>query len=219
MQFLITHRSSLLLCLLNNLDHAPALVRGDGAGLDDANLVADGRALLVVRHELRRAADVAAVLRVLDETIDAHDARLLHLVRRHDADLLGAAAAVRGLVARRVASLRVNACVDGLRQGLPRLGRLGRVLRRGRRHFFFSLFCHLEPLYFAACSCCRARIMVWTRASVFFSRRTVLTASTSPSASLKLRRKSDSLSRAASSLSSSSDMLCRRSNSSCLFIA
>src|ERR1044071_8582834 len=221
MQFLITHRSSLLLRLLNNLDHAPALVRGDGAGLDDAHLVADGRALLVVRHELRRAADVAAVLRVLDQTVDAHDARLLHLVRRHDADLLGAAAAVRGLVAGGVPGLRVHARADGLREGLPRLGRLGRALRRVRRHCFFAvIFCHLEPLrYFAACSCCRARIMVWTRASVFFSRRTVLTASTSPSASLKLRRKSDSLSRAASSFSSASDMLFRRSKSSRLFIA
>src|SRR5215213_2775214 len=133
---------SLLLCLLNDLDDAPALVRGDGAGLDDAHLVADGRALLVVRHELRRAADVAAVLRVLDETVDAHDARLLHLVRRHDADLLRAAAAVRGLVARRVAGLRVHARAQSLRQRLPRLGRLGRVLRGARRHFFFGLFCH-----------------------------------------------------------------------------
>src|SRR5215211_3686689 len=128
--FTIYH--SLLFRLLNDLDDAPALVRGDGAGLDDAHLVADGRALLVVRHELRRAADVAAVFRVLDEPVDAHDARLLHLVRRHDADLLGAAARALRLGAGGVAGLRVNARADGLREGLPRLGSLGRVLGRVR---------------------------------------------------------------------------------------
>src|ERR1041385_3684847 len=99
----------LLLRLLNDLDDAPALVRRDGARLDDAHLVADGRAALVVRHELRRAADVAAVLRVLDQTVNPDHAGLLHLVRRHHADLLRAPPAPSGLRARRAARLRVNA--------------------------------------------------------------------------------------------------------------
>src|SRR5688500_7090125 len=139
-----TFYHSLLFSLLDDLDDAPALVRGERAGLDDAHLVADGRALLVVRHELRRAADVAAVLRVLDEAVDAHDARLLHLVRRHDAHLLGAAARALHLCPGGVPGLRVDARADGLREGLPRLRGLGRVRGGARRHFFFALFCHLK---------------------------------------------------------------------------
>src|SRR3954469_12775269 len=123
-----TRNLSLLLRLLNNLDDAPALVRGERASLDDANLVADCRALLVVRHELRRAADIAAILRVLDESVNAHHASLLHLVRRHDAYLLRASPALARLRACGVPGLRVNARRLRLREGLPRLGRTGRVL-------------------------------------------------------------------------------------------
>src|SRR4051794_18793623 len=60
--------------------------------------------------------------------------------------------------------------------------------------------------------------MVWMRASERRSRRKVLTASTSPSASLKLRRNRDSFKRAASSCNSSSDISCSLSNSSRRFI-
>src|ERR1044071_6377984 len=69
----------------------------------------------------------------------------------------------------------------------------------------------------AAASCSRSRMMVRIRASCFFSSRTFLIASTSPSASLKFKRKSDSFKRAASAFKSSSDVSCRRSNSSRLF--
>src|SRR2546423_15624753 len=60
--------------------------------------------------------------------------------------------------------------------------------------------------------------MVWMRASERFSRRKVLTASTSPSASLKFKRNSDSFKRAASSCNSSFDMSRSFSNSSRRFI-
>src|SRR5947209_18415092 len=98
----------LLLRLLDDLDDAPALVRRERPRLDDAHLVADRRAALVVRHELRRAADVAAVLRVLDQAVNPDHAGLLHLVRRHDADLLRRPPAPARLRGRPVARLRVT---------------------------------------------------------------------------------------------------------------
>lgn len=49
------------------------------------NPVADVAAFgLVVRHELGGALDVAVVHLVVEETVDRHHYRLLHLVRHHD---------------------------------------------------------------------------------------------------------------------------------------
>src|SRR6185369_6716404 len=59
-------------------------------------LVAGLRAHLVVRHELRRTTDVAAVPRVLHEPVHADDHGLLHLVARDDAHLLPAGPALGG---------------------------------------------------------------------------------------------------------------------------
>jgi hypothetical protein len=41
---------------------------------------------LVVRHELGGALDVAVVHLVVEEAVDSHHHRLLHLVRHHDPD-------------------------------------------------------------------------------------------------------------------------------------
>src|SRR5829696_6590192 len=70
-----------LLGLLEDLDDAPALRRGERAGLHDEHAVADtGGVLLVVGLDLAGAADDLAVERVLDAVLDLDHDGLVHLV-------------------------------------------------------------------------------------------------------------------------------------------
>ena len=66
-----------------------------------------------MRHEFRSAANIAAILRVLDLPVNSDDDRLLHLVRRDNADLLRTVAALAGLRAARVPGLTVARTPDG----------------------------------------------------------------------------------------------------------
>src|SRR5829696_4312141 len=70
-----------LLGLLEDLDDAPALRRGERAGLHDEHAVADtGGVLLVVGLDLAGTADDLAVERVLDAVLDLDHDGLVHLV-------------------------------------------------------------------------------------------------------------------------------------------
>src|SRR5919198_4138353 len=67
--------------LLEDLDDAPALRRGQRPGLHEEDAVADARSvLLVVRLELVGTSDDLAVQRVLDAVLDGDDDGLFHLV-------------------------------------------------------------------------------------------------------------------------------------------
>src|SRR5215471_12196983 len=76
-----------LLRPFDQLLDAPALVGRQRAALDDLDAIARLElVLLVVRLVLRPAGQVLAVLGVRDAALDHHDARLVHLVARDDAD-------------------------------------------------------------------------------------------------------------------------------------
>src|SRR6266540_764795 len=80
---------------LHDLDEAPALRLRERSRLDDADDVADVRAvLLVVRVELRAAADDLLVARVRLDRVDLDDDRLVHRAGDDDAAALLAAAAL-----------------------------------------------------------------------------------------------------------------------------
>src|SRR5262245_28480753 len=86
-----------LLGPLHELDEPPALVLRHRARLHEADHVAlFALVVLVVHLELAALADVPADRRVLDQTLDHHDARLVHLVRHDLADANLAATAVVG---------------------------------------------------------------------------------------------------------------------------
>src|SRR4029079_3641435 len=71
----------LLLRLLDDLHHAPALGRAERAGLHQENTATDAPLLvLVVGVEAGRAAQHLAVERVLDAVLDGDDHGLVHLV-------------------------------------------------------------------------------------------------------------------------------------------
>src|SRR5437868_7468357 len=70
--------------LLHDLDHAPALVLGQGPRLHDPHQVADATAvLLVVDLELHAVLDDLLVEGMRLEVGDLYDDRLVHLVRDH----------------------------------------------------------------------------------------------------------------------------------------
>src|SRR6266545_3589197 len=80
---------------LHDLHEAPALRLRERSRLDDADDVADVRAvLLVVRVELRAAADDLLVARVRLDRVDLDDDRLVHRAGDDDAAALLAAAAL-----------------------------------------------------------------------------------------------------------------------------
>src|SRR6476659_2431601 len=84
-----------LLRHLEDLGEAPALRLRERARLDDADEVAGLRlVLLVVRVELRRAADHLLVLRVRLDRVNPDDDRLVHRRRDDDAAALLVAAAL-----------------------------------------------------------------------------------------------------------------------------
>src|ERR687896_1795882 len=84
-----------LLRLLDDLGEAPVLQLRERSRLDDADDVADlGRVGLVVRVELRRAADDLLVPPVRLDRVDLDDDRLVHRGRDDDATALLAAAAL-----------------------------------------------------------------------------------------------------------------------------
>src|SRR6185437_8778032 len=88
-----------LLRLLEDLDHAPALGRGQRPGLHQKDPVADTTGvLLVVRLQLAGTAHDLAVQRVLDAVLDRHHDGLVHLVADHQALTDLAAVAVFGAV-------------------------------------------------------------------------------------------------------------------------
>ena len=65
----------------DDLDDAPGLALADRPALGDRDRVArSARAFLVVRHDLRGAANELSVGRVLDQALDRHGDALLHLV-------------------------------------------------------------------------------------------------------------------------------------------
>src|SRR6478609_1569798 len=71
----------LLLRLLEDLHHAPALGGAEGAGLHDQDTVTDAAVvLLVVGLQLAGPAQHLAVERVLDAVLDGDDDGLVHLV-------------------------------------------------------------------------------------------------------------------------------------------
>src|ERR1700712_150639 len=113
-----------LLRLLEDLDEAPALRRGQRTGLADQHEVADtGGAGLVVDLDLAGTADDLAVQRVLHAVLDLDDDGLLHLVA-DDVAAAGLAVPPGGLVA------------DVARTVLVACGRSGALLRL--RHYFVS---------------------------------------------------------------------------------
>src|SRR3954470_3137265 len=76
----------LLLRLLDDLHHAPALGRAERAGLHQEHPVTDATFVgLVVGLEPHRAAQDLAVERVLDAVLDGHDDGLVHLVADDEA--------------------------------------------------------------------------------------------------------------------------------------
>src|SRR5215471_11104183 len=76
-----------LLRPFDQLLDAPALVGRQRPALDDLDAIAGLElVLLVVRLVLRPAVQVLAVLGVRYAPLDHHDARLVHLVARDDAD-------------------------------------------------------------------------------------------------------------------------------------
>src|ERR1700759_3291595 len=90
----------LLLRLLDDLHHAPALGRAERAGLHQQHTVADATLVgLVVGLEPGRPAQDLAVERVLDPVLDGDDHGLVHLVADHQAltDLARRALLDRGL--------------------------------------------------------------------------------------------------------------------------
>src|SRR6478609_9182351 len=83
-RFLLNHVRSLR--LLEDLDDAPALRRGQRPGLHEEDAVADaGAVLLVVSLQLVRAANDLAVHRVLEAVLDGDDDGLVHLVADDEA--------------------------------------------------------------------------------------------------------------------------------------
>src|SRR5688572_11674413 len=65
---------SLLRSFLNDLYYTPTLARRKWTRFNDAHLIADSRAHLVVGHELRRAPHVATILAVTNQTVHSnHD--------------------------------------------------------------------------------------------------------------------------------------------------
>src|SRR5205085_9763839 len=84
---------------LHHVREPPVLGLREWARLDDAHDVADlGRVLLVVRVELRRAANDLLVTRVSLDRVDLDDDRLVHRTRDDNpAPLLAAAALALGL--------------------------------------------------------------------------------------------------------------------------
>src|SRR3989440_11113689 len=102
---------------LHDFGQAPVLLLRERTRLDDADEIAHLRlVLLVVRVELRRAADDLLVARVRLERVDLHHDRLVHRARDDDAAALLAAAAL----------------VVRLRQPDDRLARLGTLALRLR---------------------------------------------------------------------------------------
>src|SRR3954454_17704975 len=92
-----------LLGLLEDLDDAPALRRGQRPGLLDADPVTHtALVLLVVRLELAGPPQHLAVEPVLDAVLDGDDDRLLHLVADHQTLPDLAVGATRRLVLRLV---------------------------------------------------------------------------------------------------------------------
>src|ERR1700674_2558541 len=78
---------TLLLRLLHDFEHAPALLLGDGARLGDADQVADTALVLLVVHlELRASLDGLAVQAVGLRRADLDDDRLVHLDGDHRAE-------------------------------------------------------------------------------------------------------------------------------------
>src|SRR6478735_6574874 len=72
--------------VLEDLDDAPALRRGQRPGLHEEDAVADaGAVLLVVSLQLVRAANDLAVHRVLEAVLDGDDDGLVHLVADDEA--------------------------------------------------------------------------------------------------------------------------------------
>src|SRR6186713_754458 len=102
-----------LLGLLEHLGEAPVLRLAQRPGLDDADEVAELRGvLLVVRVELRRAADDLLVPRVRLHRVHADDDRLVHRARDDDAAaFLAPASVAHGLrhAGDRLAALRLLA--------------------------------------------------------------------------------------------------------------
>src|SRR5690606_31763636 len=79
----------------DDLHDAPRLTLRDRAALADCDGVADPRrVLLVVSHDLRRAANVLAVVRVSDQPLDGDRDALVHLVTDDPTDDLPARLAV-----------------------------------------------------------------------------------------------------------------------------
>src|SRR3954462_9293292 len=77
---------------LDELFHAPPLVAGERARLDDDHPVTLAvLVLLVVRLELGPLGQVLAVLAVRDPPLDQHDAGLVHLVAGDDTNELAPA--------------------------------------------------------------------------------------------------------------------------------
>src|SRR5690349_23953778 len=90
----------LLLRLLDDLHHAPALGRAERAGLHQEHAVTDATLVgLVVGLEPERTAQHLAVEGVLDAVLDGDDDRLVHLVADDQAltDLAGRALLDGGL--------------------------------------------------------------------------------------------------------------------------
>src|SRR5829696_8155341 len=85
---------NLQFCFLNDLDNTPAFAGGQRSRLDDTYFVADLSAELVVSHKFLTLADVFAVHRMLDQTVDTDDDGLGHFVRGDHADLLSTLTAV-----------------------------------------------------------------------------------------------------------------------------
>src|SRR5256714_997726 len=128
---------------LRDLRQSPVLRLRERPRLDDAHDVADLRLVaLVVRVELRRAADDLLVARVRLDRVDLHHDRLVHRARDDDAAaLLAAAALVLGLrqARDRLARLRALAPRPRARRTLRAREALALPLRLGRRRRLRSL--------------------------------------------------------------------------------
>src|SRR5919108_2896843 len=121
---------------LHDLGQSPVLRLRERARLDDADDVADLRLVaLVVRVELRRAANDLLVARVRLDRVHLHHDRLVHRARDDDAAaLLAAAALVLGLrqARDRLARLRALALRPRARRALDPRQALALPLRLGR---------------------------------------------------------------------------------------
>src|SRR6056297_1193449 len=87
----LNHAASLRCCLLGALDdfhHLPALVLRERTALGNTNGIAFVAVVcFIVRMHLARTANVLAVQRVLDQALQAHGDRLVHLVADNATDL------------------------------------------------------------------------------------------------------------------------------------